>query len=75
MPMYNLTEYSDLYSKTQRSLQQFYRDKSALHSTKNFIDFTANNNSNNNSVLFKLKKKITRKTKNDGTKDVELILP
>ena len=27
MPMYNLTEYSDNYSKTSGSLWQFYRDE------------------------------------------------
>ena len=26
MPMYNLIEYSDSYSKTSRSLWQYYRD-------------------------------------------------
>ena len=27
MPMYNLTEYSDNYSKTSGSFWQYYRDK------------------------------------------------
>ena len=26
MPMYNLTEYSDTYSKTSRGLWQYYRN-------------------------------------------------
>ena len=27
MPMYNLTEYSGYYSKTSRSVRQYYRDE------------------------------------------------
>ena len=27
MPMYNLIEYSDIYSKTSRSLLQYYKDE------------------------------------------------
>ena len=30
MPMYNLIEYSDNYSKTSGSLWQYYRDEPAL---------------------------------------------
>ena len=30
MPMYNLIEYSDNYSKTSGRLWQYYRDKPAL---------------------------------------------
>ena len=36
---------------------------------------TNNNNGNNNSILFKFKEKITRQRKNDGTKDVEIMVP
>ena len=50
--MYNLIEYSDAYSKTSRSLWQFYRDEPALDNNSNIIDFPANNN---NSTLFKFK--------------------
>ena len=35
MPMYNLIEYSDAYSKTARSLWQRYRDKAALDTNYN----------------------------------------
>ena len=62
MPMYNLIEYSDNYSKTSGSLWQYYKDDPN--------DDTANSKS------FKFKVKITGKTPDDGnTKDVEIIVP
>ena len=62
MPMYNLIEYSDNYSKTSEILWQYYQD--------NPIDNIEN------SELFKYKIKITGKTPNNGnTKDVEIIVP
>ena len=50
MPTYNLIEYSDGYLKTSGGLQQYYKDKPALDSHKNIIDF-----SNIYSVSFKFK--------------------
>ena len=62
MPMYNLIEYSDNYSKTSGSLWQYYKDDP--------------NNNITDSESFKFKVKITGKTPNDGnTKDVEIIVP
>ena len=62
MPMYNLIEYSDNYSKTSGSLWQYYNDDP----NDNIAD----------SELFKFKVKITGKTsKNRNTKDVEIIVP
>ena len=62
MPMYNLTEYSDNYSKTSGSLWQYYKDDP--------------NDNLANSESFKSKVKITGKTLNNGnTKDVEIIVP
>ena len=56
MPMYNLIEYSDNYSKKSGSLWQYYK-----HDPDNNIT---------RSELFKSKIKITRKTPEDGnTKD------
>ena len=72
MPMYNLIEYSDAYSKTSGSLQQYYRDEPALHNKGNNIDFPADNN---NSASFKFKQKITGQAKNSGTKDAEIMVP
>ena len=62
MPMYNLIEYSDSYSKTSGSLWQCYKDDP--------------NDNIANSESFKSKVKITGKTPNNGnTKDVEIIVP
>ena len=62
MPMYNLTEYSDNYSKTSGSLWQYYKDDP--------------NDNLANSESFKYKVKITGKTPTeDNTKDVEIIVP
>ena len=61
MPMYNLIEYSDNYSKTSGSLWQYYKDEV----NDNIAD----------SESFKSKVKITGKTPDDGnTKDVEIIV-
>ena len=62
MPMYNLIEYSDHYSKTSGSLWQYYKDDP----NDNLTDFEP----------FKSKVKITGKTPNNGnTKDVQIIVP
>ena len=62
MPMYNLIEYSDNYSKTSGSLWQYYKDDP--------------NDNLTDSESFKSKVKITGKTPAAGnTKDVEIIVP
>ena len=62
MPMYNLIEYSNNYSKTSGSLWQYYKDDP----NDNIAD----------SESFKSKLKITGKTPDNGnTKDVEIIVP
>ena len=62
MPMYNLIQYSDNYSKTSGSLWQYYKDEP----NDNLVD----------SESFNSKVKITGKTPADGnTKDVEIIVP
>ena len=62
MPMYNLIEYSDNYSKTCGSLWQYYRDDS----NDNLAD----------SESFTSKIKITGKTLAAGNeKDVEIMVP
>ena len=61
MPMYNLIEYSDNYSKTSGSLWQHYKDDP----NDNLVS----------SESFKYKVNITGKTPNNGnTKDVEIIV-
>ena len=62
MPMYNLIEYSDNYSKTSESLWQYYRDESS--------------DNLENSESFKFKIKITGKNPAVGNeKDVEIMVP
>ena len=52
LPMYNLIEYNDVYSKTSGSLLGYYRDEPDLYNNSNIIHFPAKNN---NSILFKFK--------------------
>ena len=62
MPMYNLLEYSDNYSKTSGCLWQYYKDNP--------------NDNLSGSESFKSKVKITGNTPAAGnTKDVEIIVP
>ena len=62
MPMYNLIEYSDNYSKTSGRLWQYYKDEP--------------NDNLTDSESFKSKIKITGITANDdNTKYVEIIVP
>ena len=44
--MYNLIEYSDVYSETLGSLWQYYRDEPGLGHSNNTIYFPANNDNN-----------------------------
>ena len=39
MSMYNLIEYSNIYSKTSQSLWQYYRNEPALDNNNIIIDF------------------------------------
>ena len=69
MPMYNLIEYSDNYAKTTGSLWQYCKD---IPVRDNLIEgFTPANLTD--SLNFKAK--ITDRTGNGGTKDVEIIVP
>ena len=61
MPMYNLIEYSDNYSKTSGSLCYYYKDDP--------------NDNLANSKSFKSKVKIGKTPNNGNTKDVEIIVP
>ena len=71
MPMYNLTEYSDNYAKTTGSLWQYCKDIPARDNNDKIAAFDTNNLTDS----FKFKAKITGETGNDGTKDVEIIVP
>ena len=52
MPMYNLIEYSDNYSKTSVILWQYCRDEPAVNDDGAIADFNANNAY---TYLFKIK--------------------
>ena len=69
MPMYNLIGYTDNYSKTSGSLQQYYRDEPALNDDGTLANFPSN------SASFKFKQKITGSTGDDVTKNVEIMVP
>ena len=42
VPMYNLIEYRNNYSKTSGRLWQYYRDEPALNNTDTLVDFPGN---------------------------------
>ena len=72
IPMNNLIEYFDNYSKTSRSLWQSYRDESFINYDGAITDFPADNN---NSASFKFKTKIAGRIGEDGTKTVKIRVP
>ena len=73
MPVHNLIEYSDNYPKTTGSLWEYCKD------------IPTRNNNNNNAIIifaednltdsFNFKAKITGQTGDDGTKNVEIMVP
>ena len=72
MPMYNLIEYSDNHSKTSGSLWQYCKDIPAVDNNNNAI---VNFNENNLTDSFNFKVKMTGQTGDDGTKNVEVMIP
>ena len=71
MPMYNLIEYNDNYVKTTRSLWQYCKDMPALNANDDIIIFAEGNTTDS----FNFKVKITGRTGNNGTRDVEIMVP
>ena len=71
MAMYNLIEYSDNCSKTSGSLWQYTKDIPAVNNNNAISDFT--NNNPTDSLDFKVK--ITGQTGDNGTKNVEIMVP
>ena len=69
--MYNLIEYCTAFSKTSRSLRQYYRDEGTKDTNDSVIDFPADNN---NSDLFKFEQHITEKTRKGGIKNFEIMV-
>ena len=62
MPMNNLIEYSDNYSKTSGSLWQYCKDIPAVNNNGDIVDF----NGANATDSFNFKTKITGQTDNNG---------
>ena len=71
MPMYNLIEYSDNYAKTTGSLWQYCKDIPTRDANDEITEFRRNNTTDS----FKFKAKITGQTVDDGTKDVDIMVP
>ena len=70
MPVYNLIEYSDNYSKTSGSLWQYYRDEPAINDNGVIIDFP----DDTDSASLTSKQKLTGQTENDRTKDIQIMV-
>ena len=71
MPMYNLIQYSDSYSKKSGILWQYCIDKPAVNYNGVIVDF----NKVNVTASFNFKEKITGQTDDNGTKNVEIMIP
>ena len=71
MPMYNLIEYSDHYSKTSGSLWQYCKDIPVVDNNNAIVNFAENNLTDS----FNFKVKMTGQTGDDGTKNVEIMVP
>ena len=71
MPMYNLIEYSDDYSKTSGSLWQYTKDIPAVNDNNAIVNFSNNNLTDS----FNFKVKITGQTGDNRTRNVEIMVP
>ena len=72
MPMYNLIEYSNNYSKTSEGLWQYRKEIPAANNDGNIVDF----NGANATDSFTFKTKITGQTDDHGRIDnVEIMVP
>ena len=69
IPIYNLIEYTNNYSKTSVGLWQYYIDETVLADDGTPTSFAGNNAS------FKYKQKITDSTGDDGTKAIQIMVP
>ena len=72
MPMYNLIEYSDNYSKTSGNLWQYCKDIPAVNNNGSIANF----NGDSDTDSFNFKAKITGETNDAGEiSDVEIMVP
>ena len=70
VPMYNLIEYNDNYSKTSGSLWQYCKDIPAVNNNDEIVDF----NGANATDSFNFKTKITGQTDDDGIINIEIMI-
>ena len=71
MPMCNIIEYSDNYSKTSGRLWQYCKVLPAINNNGVTVDF----NGANAASSFNFKTKITGQTNSDGINNVEIMVP
>ena len=71
MSMYDLTEYSVIYSKASGGLRQYYKNELALCDKGNIIDFPGNRNNN---ISFRFKQQIAGKKGKYSTKHFEIMV-
>ena len=71
MPIYNLIEYGDNYSKTSGSLWQYCKDIRAVDNNNAIVNFAENNLTDS----FNFKVKMTSQTGDDEKKNVEIMVP
>ena len=69
--MYDLIKYSDNYSKTSGTLWEYYKDEPFIYDNDVIIDVL----NDPDSASFKSKQTITSQTGNNGTKDVQIMVP
>ena len=71
MPMYNFIEYSDNYAKTSASLWQYCKDMPPVNNNNAIVAITEDNLTDS----FNFKVKNTSQTGDEGTKNVEIMVP
>ena len=71
VPLYNLLEYSPAYEKTTGSLWQYCKDIPAVDNNNPIVIFIKNNLTDS----FNFKVKMIGQTGDDGTKNVEIMVP
>ena len=71
MPMYNLIEYSNNYSKTSGNLRQYCKDIPAVNINGDIVEFKGANATDS----FNFKTKITGQTGENGANEIEIMVP
>ena len=71
MPIYNLIEYSDNYLQASGSLWQYCQDIRAVDNNNPIMNFDENNLTDS----FNFKAKMTGQTRNNGRKNIEIMVP